>query len=56
MTLFEKILQIYPALKASDFHPISGTIHLQNDGDGDYIAEWNHPTFDKPTDDKLKGI
>lgn len=56
MTLFQKIVQIYPTLKVDDFHPINGSIHLQNDGAGDYIAEWNHPTLEKPTDDQLKGL
>lgn len=53
MTLFEKIVQIYPSLQASDFHPVSGTIHLQNDGDGDYVAKWDHPSLERPTDKQL---
>ena len=46
MTLYEKIMALYPDLKPSDF---STVIKLQNDGGEDYIAEWNHPTFPKPT-------
>jgi hypothetical protein len=31
---------------------------LQNnsDGKGDYIKEWNHPTFKKPTDEELSWV
>jgi hypothetical protein len=52
MTLFEKILAIYPLLKDDDF---IDTIVLQNDSDGrgDYIAKWEHPTLAKPTDEEL---
>ena len=53
MTLFEKIMALYPSLTPQDFN-ISGTIVLQNDGKGDYIAKWEHPTLAKPTDDQLK--
>lgn len=51
MTLFEKIVQIYPTLTVNDFHPISGSIYLQNDGNGDYIAKWNHPSLVQPNID-----
>jgi hypothetical protein len=54
MTLPEKIKTIYPQLTDADFVP-SGTILLQNDsdGNGDYIAKWDHPTLAKPTDEEL---
>jgi len=52
MTLVEKIKAIYPELQDADF---MDTIRLQNDGKGDYIKEWNHPTLARPTDDQLKG-
>jgi hypothetical protein len=54
MTLYDKILLIYPLLTEVDFFP-SGTIMLQNDSDGkgDYIAKWEHPTLAKPTDEEL---
>jgi len=54
MTLFEKIISIYPELTKVDFFPI-GTIIIQNDSDGkgDYIAKWEHPTLAKPTDEEL---
>ena len=55
MSLFEKIKLIYPSLIDADFHPMIGTIFLQNDSDGrgDYIKEWNHPTLARPTDEEL---
>jgi len=55
MNIYEKIKAIYPALKLEDFIPAKNIIVLQNNGKGDYIKEWNHPTFAKPTDDQLKG-
>lgn len=52
MTLYDKIIAIYPDLTDRDFMTV---IRLQNDSDGrgDYIAEWNHPTYPKPTDEEL---
>jgi hypothetical protein len=53
MTLYEKILAIYPELANFDF--ASDVITLQNDSDnkGDYIKAWNHPTLAKPTAEQL---
>lgn len=50
MTLFEKIKTIYPNLEDKDFWTV---ITLQNDGNGDYIAKWEHPTLARPTDEEL---
>jgi hypothetical protein len=52
MTLYEKIIAIYPELSTFDFS--SGIITLQNDSDGkgDYIAKWEH-TLPRPTDEEL---
>jgi len=52
MTLYERIMALYPSLTQQDFLT---TIRLQNDSDGkgDYIASWNHPTLAKPTDEEL---
>ena len=52
MTLYDKIIKLYPSLKEQDFIT---AIQLQNDsnGKGDYIASWNHPTLPKPTDEEL---
>ena len=53
MTLYEKIISIYPQLTDEDFSR-RGTILLQNDSDGkgDYIAKWEH-TLPRPTDEEL---
>jgi hypothetical protein len=51
MNLYEKILAIYPELASYDF--ARGAITLQNDGAGDYIAKWEHPTLPRPTDEEL---
>jgi hypothetical protein len=52
MTLYDKILALYPILKDADFSDI---IRLQNDSDGkgDYIAKWEHPTLARPTEEQL---
>ena len=53
MSLYEKIIALYPELADYDF--ADGDITLQNDvdGKGDYIAKWEHPTLTKPTDEDL---
>jgi hypothetical protein len=50
--LYEKIIALYPELTDTDFLTV---IRLQNDSDsnGDYIAEWNHPTLPQPTEEQL---
>jgi hypothetical protein len=52
MTLYEKVLALYPDLTTQEFMTV---IRLQNDSDGkgDYIAKWEHPTLPRPTDDAL---
>ena len=52
MTLYDKIMALYPALTQQDFLT---TINLQNDSDGrgDYIAKWEHPTLARPTEEQL---
>ncbi len=56
MTLYEKIISLYPELETYDF--AFGSIRLQNDSDGqgDYIAKWEHPTLAQPTQEQLDGI
>jgi len=56
MNLYEKIIALYPSLVTSDFIGIGATIHLQNDGAGDYIKFWEHPTLAKPTQEQLDGV
>ncbi len=53
MTLYEKIISLYPELNGYDF--MNGGIRLQNDSDGkgDYIAKWEHPTLPRPTEEQL---
>ena len=55
MTLFDKIMAIYPDLTVQDFITV---IRLQNDidGRGDYIKEWGHPTLERPTDEQLAAL
>ena len=55
MTLYEKIISLYPSLTQQDF---MNTIVLQNDSDGkgDYIAKWKHPTLARPTKEQLEAI
>ena len=54
MTLYEKIIAIYPEL--SDYDWADGDIRLQNDGNGDYIAKWEHPTLAQPTQEQLDAV
>ena len=53
MTLYDKIMTLYPALTVRDFRTV---IALQNDSDGrgDYIATWTHPTLIRPTEEQLQ--
>ncbi len=53
MTLYEKIISLYPELV--NFNFADGVITLQNDLNekGDYIAKWEHPILAKPTDEQL---
>jgi hypothetical protein len=48
--MYEKIITLYPSLTTEDFLTV---ITLQNDGKGDYIAKWEHPTLAKPTEEQL---
>ena len=54
MTLYDKIISLYPELATFNF--ASGVIQLQNDSDGkgDYIAKWEHLTLPRPTEAQLK--
>jgi len=53
--LYEKIIALYPSLSIADIAPITGTIILQDnsDGNGMFIKSWEHPTLAKPTDEEL---
>ena len=50
--LYQKIKTLYPELQYNDFVDV---IRLQYDGDGDYIAKWDHPTLPRPTQEQLEG-
>jgi hypothetical protein len=52
MTLYEKIIGIYPELTNMDFMTVI-TLQNDSDGNGDYIAKWDHPTLPRPTEDQL---
>jgi hypothetical protein len=52
MSLWEKIIAVYPELTDADFYPIGGKIALNDDGDGvAYIAKWEYA---KPIPEGLK--
>lgn len=53
MSLYDKIIEVYPELTNKDFDPDTGMISLHNDSDGlgDYIAKWE---YNKPIPNGLK--
>jgi len=55
MTLYDKIMALYPSLTQQDFLTV---ITLQNDSDGkgDYIKSWSHPSLPQPTKAQLDGV
>jgi len=55
MTLYDKLIAIYPELADQQQVFMDGTIILQNDsnGRGDYINAWSHPTLSEPTAEQL---
>ena len=57
MSLYEKIIGLYPSLTFADFLPETGTILLQNDSDGkgDYIKSWTNSN-PEPTAEQLAAI
>jgi len=54
--VWANLIKIFPELTDADFDPQTGTIMLQNDSDGfgTYIAKWDHPTLEQPSDKALK--
>lgn len=52
MTLFDKIMALYPELTQQDFMTVI-TLQNDSDGNGDYIAKWEHPTLERPTEEQL---
>jgi len=55
MTIYDKIMALYPSLTPQDFLTV---ITLQNDSDGkgDYIKNWSHPTLKQPTQAELDAV
>lgn len=52
MDLFTQITKVYPELTSADFNPRSGSILLQDDGDGiQYIGKWE---YSKPLPEGMK--
>jgi hypothetical protein len=53
MALYDDLIAALPELTNADFAPVTGTIVLQNDsdGDGDYISKWN---YSKPIPEGFK--
>jgi hypothetical protein len=52
MTLYEKIMALYPELTDKDFMTVI-TLQNDSDGNGDYIAKWEHPSLARPTEEQL---
>jgi hypothetical protein len=41
MDLFTELKKVYPELELADFHPLTGSISVIDDGDGvQYINKW----------------
>jgi hypothetical protein len=55
MMLYDKIKTLYPELTDKDFMTVI-TLQNDSDGNGDYIAKWEHPTLARPTDIQLAEI
>lgn len=53
MTLAEKIISIYSELEGTPFPMLGIIVQNDSDGNGDYIAKWEHPTLPRPTNEQL---
>jgi hypothetical protein len=53
MTLYDKIIKIYPALEGKDFFTVGIILENLSDGNGDYIKSWNHASLSRPTQTEL---
>lgn len=54
--LYQRLIVLYPELKNPRDDSWFNTITLQNDGQGDYIKHWSHPTLAKPTEEQLLAV
>jgi hypothetical protein len=50
--LYEKIKTLYPELTDRDFDKYV-LLQDNSDGEGPYIAKWEHPVLPKPTNEQL---
>ncbi len=53
--LYNKIMALYPSLTEQDFLTVI-TLQNDSDGNGDYIAKWEHPTLTRPTQAQLDEV
>lgn len=56
MTLYDKIIKLYPELKDVDLMKNGISLLNTHDGLGDYIAKWEHPTLERPTEEQLDAV
>ena len=56
MTLYSKIISIYPELSSYNFENLDIELRNDSDGRGDYIAKWEHPTLAQPTQEQLDAV
>lgn len=54
MNLVQKILTIYPQLDKAEL--LESGVIVQDDGEGPYIKQWNHPVLPEPTQAELDAI
>lgn len=50
--MYDKIIALYPSLTPQDFLTVI-TLQNNSDGNGDFIAKWEHPEFARPTEEQL---
>jgi hypothetical protein len=58
VNLYQRIIALYPELSQQKELFFDGTIRLQDDSDGNgpYIAQWEHPALAEPTQEQLAAI
>ena len=59
VTFFEnlpqRLMKIYPELTWMSFMR-DIVCQDNNDGNGEFIKEWNHPTLSQPTDEQIASV
>ena len=56
MDLSKKIVAIYPELSGESLFYQGIIVQNDSDGNGDYIAKWEHPTLAQPTQEQLDAV